>query len=93
MSTMQEHLDDLDPAAPIRALAAELATIASVEPDRQEHYVSLRPSTEGAVAVYLHRTRVSIALPPERAPEVIGRLPDATLNAKTPATTSPGTSR
>lgn len=87
MSTLQDHLDDLAPAAPVRTLATELAKRTAVESDRQEQYVSLRPSMEGAVAVYLHRTRISIALPPERAPEVVGHLPGATLNSKTPATT------
>lgn len=87
MSTLQEHLDDLDPSPPIRTLAVELAKRTAVESNRQEQYVSLRPSMEGAVALYLHRQRISIALPPERAPEVVGQLPGATLNHKTPATT------
>jgi len=87
MNTMQQHLDDLGPTPPVRSLADELAKRTAVESDRQEQYVSLRPSMEGAVAVYLHRTRVSIALPPERAPEVASQLHGAALNHKTPATT------
>ena len=87
MTTLQEHLDDLDPTAAVRQFATELAKRTAVESDRQEQYVSLRPSMEGAVAVYLHRARVSIALPPERAPEIVGQLPGGTLIHTTPATT------
>jgi hypothetical protein len=87
MSTLHEHLDDLDPTPPVRVLATALTAQTAVESDRQEQYVSLRPSMEGAVAVHLHRTRASIALEPARAAEVVGQLPGATLNPKTPATT------
>ncbi len=87
MSTLQEHLDDLSPTPQVRDLANALAERTAVESDRQGPYLSLRPSMEGAVAVYLHRTWVSIALPPERAPEVVDLVPGSTLDAKTPATT------
>ncbi len=87
MTTLHEHLDDLDPTPAVRALATDLAGWTTVESDRQAQYVSLRPSTESAVAVYLHRTWVSIALPPERAPQVVGDVPGATPDRKTPATT------
>ncbi|MGY1640852.1 hypothetical protein ACI782_06915 [Geodermatophilus sp. SYSU D00703] len=87
MSTLHDHLDDLDPAPPVRALATDLAGWTSVESDRQAQYVSLRPSTENAVAVYAHKTWISIALSPERALQVVGEVPGATLDNKTPATT------
>lgn len=87
MTTLPEHLDDLDPTPEVRALATDLAGWTTVESDRQAQYVSLRPSTESAVAVYLHRTWVSIALPPERALQVASDVPGATLDKKTPATT------
>ncbi|PWW23491.1 hypothetical protein JD79_02665 [Geodermatophilus normandii] len=87
MSTLEEHLDDLAPAPAIRTLATTLAAETAVESDRQEQYVSLRPSMEGAVAVYLHRTWVSIAVEPDEAAAVAARLPEATVHPKTPATT------
>ncbi|MGY1690357.1 hypothetical protein [Geodermatophilus sp. SYSU D01105] len=87
MSTLHDHLDDLAPSPAVRALASDLAAWTTVESDRQAQYVSLRPSTDSAVALYAHKTWVSIALPPERAPEVVGDVPGATLDEKTPATT------
>ncbi len=87
MSTLQEHLDDLDPVPAIRTLATTLAAGTAVESNRQEQYVSLRPSMEGAVAVYLHRTWISIAVEPDDAIAVAAQLPGATVHPKTPATT------
>lgn len=87
MNVLQQHLDDLAPTAPIERLATDLAGHSAIESDRQGPYVSLRLSMEGAVAVYLHRTWISIALAPDRALETIGQLPGATLDKKTPATT------
>ncbi|MGY1709102.1 hypothetical protein ACI8AC_06280 [Geodermatophilus sp. SYSU D00758] len=87
MTTLQQHLDDLDAALPIRTLAAALAGSTAVESGRQEQYVSLRPSMEGAVAVYLHKTWISIAVEPDEAAALAARLPGATIHPKTPATT------
>jgi hypothetical protein len=87
VSTLQEHLDALDPAPAIRALATSLAATTAVESHRQEPYVSLRPSMQGAVAVYLQRTWVSIAVDADEATAVAARLPGATVHPKTPATT------
>lgn len=87
MNVLQQHLDDLAPTTSVQRLATDLASRSAIESDRQGPYVSLRPSMEGAVAVYLHRTWISIALAPERALAVIGQLPGATLDKKTPATT------
>ena len=87
MNVLQQHLDDLGPTTSIKRLAMELSQHSAIESDRQGPYVSLRPSMEGAVAVYLHRTWISIALAPERALEIISQFPGATLDKKTPATT------
>ncbi len=87
MTTLHEHLDDLDPTPAVRTLAIDLAGWTTVGSDRQAQYVSLRPSTDTAVAVYAQKTWVSIALPPERATQVVGDVPGATLDRKTPATT------
>ena len=86
MSNLQRHLDDLDPSPAIRELAATVAGRTAIESDRQEQYVSLRPSMEGAVALYLHRTYASIALPPERAASLAAQIPGSQLRKKTPAT-------
>ncbi|MFD2090472.1 hypothetical protein [Blastococcus deserti] len=86
MSNLNEHLDDLDPTPAVRSLAAAVAGRTAVESHRQEQYVSLRPSMEGAVAVYLHRTYASIALPPERAASLAAQIPGSQLRKKTPAT-------
>ena len=82
MTTLQEHLDDLDPSAPIRTLATELAKRTAIESDRAADYLSLRPSLSGAIAVYARRARVSIGLPPERATEALGQLTGATGEPK-----------
>ena len=87
MNTLQQHLEELCPAAAIERLATDLARHSAIESDRRGPYVSLRPSMEGAVAVYLHRTWISIAMAPERAMAIISQLPGATLDKKTPATT------
>jgi hypothetical protein len=87
MSTLEQDLDDLEPTPPIHALATELDKRTDIESDRQAQYVSLRPSFEGAVAVYLHKTWVSIAHAPDLAAEVAAQLPEASLDHKTPATT------
>jgi hypothetical protein len=87
MSTLQQDLDHLGPTPPIRDLATQLHKRTAIESDRQRQYVSLRPSLEGAVAVYLHRTWISVALPPERATHVVSLVPGSTLDTKTPATT------
>lgn len=82
MSTLQEHLDDLDPTPPVRSLAEELATQTAIESDRAADYVSLRPSMSGAIAVYAHRNRVSIALPPEWAADAASQFHGATEEKK-----------
>lgn len=87
MKRLQEHLDDLAPVAALRLFATSLAACASVDSDRQAGYVSLRPPLEGAIAVYVLRDRISIALPPPRALQVAPHLPRAVLQKKTPATT------
>ena len=86
MSTLQEHLDDLAPTAPVRQFATELTRRTAVESHRADDYVSLRPSMSGAIAVYAHRNRVSIALTPERAIAAVSRLPGATPEKKGPTT-------
>lgn len=87
MSDLTAHLDDLAPTPPVRALATDLAGRSAVESDRQAQYVSIRPAMEGAIAVYLHRRYVSIALPPERAAKIAPQFPGAMVRKKTPATT------
>ncbi|MGY1669441.1 hypothetical protein [Geodermatophilus sp. SYSU D00710] len=78
MSTLQEHLDDLAPAAVIRALALAIAGQRSVDAGRRDDYVSLAPPLS-EIAVYLHRNRVSIALPPEKAGTAALQIEGATL--------------
>jgi hypothetical protein len=86
MTTLQEHLDDLDPAEPVRQFAIELSKRTAIESDRSHDYVSLRPSLSGAITVYAHRGRVSIALPPERAVKAAYQFPGATEEKKGPTT-------
>ncbi|SNS43134.1 hypothetical protein SAMN04488107_2522 [Geodermatophilus saharensis] len=81
MSTLQEHLDDLDPAPAIRALALAIARQRSVDAGRRDDYVSLAPP-QSEIAVYLHRNRVSIALPPEKAGTAALQIEGATLQDK-----------
>ncbi|MCF6508705.1 hypothetical protein E9549_15015 [Blastococcus sp. MG754426] len=86
MSTLQAHLDDLAATPPVRSLAEALAARTAIESDRTGTYVSLRPSLSGAIAVYAHRNRISIGLPPERAAEVVARFPGAKQEEKGPTT-------
>ncbi|WP_138732043.1 hypothetical protein [Modestobacter excelsi] len=82
MTTLQDHLDDFDPAAPVRQFATGLALKTAIEAHRAHDYVSLSPSMEGGIAVYVHRRRVSIALSPERAAEAVSRFQGATAEKK-----------
>ena len=75
MTTLQEHLDELDPTAPIRNLCTELAKRTAIESDITKDYASLRPAMSGAIAVFAHRNRVSIGLPPEQSSDVVSRFP------------------
>ena len=70
-----------------RTFVLELAAARNVESGRRSNYVSLRPTVDGAIAVYAHASKISIALAPERAASVPHELPGAELQLKTPATT------
>ena len=86
MSTLQDHLDNLGATPPVRTLAVQLATRTAIESDTANGYVSLRPSMSGAIAIYAHRNRVSIGLPPVRAAEAASHFPGATEEKKGPTT-------
>lgn len=87
MTALVDQLDELGASPAVRALGAGVAARASVTPDLQSQYVSLRPALEGAVAVYLLRERISIALDPDRALQVPAVVPGVVLQKKTPRTT------
>lgn len=61
------HLDDLGPTQSIRRFVHDVAEQRPVLPTRRHGYVSLRPSVDRAVAVYVHANRVSIACDPLKA--------------------------
>lgn len=67
MSDLQQDLDDLGPDPAVRAFVEDLAQHRGVYPDRQSDYVSLRPGSGGAIAVYVHRRSLSVACRPADA--------------------------
>ncbi len=86
MSDLHEHLEDLAPTARARALALEIVARTAAASARAANYVSLRPPLAGAIAVYLLRDKISIALPPDRADAVAPRLPGVQLQRRPPTT-------
>lgn len=87
MTDLTDALDDLAPVAGVRQYAEQLATLRGVAAERQSDYVSLRPSSGGPIAVFVHRSSVSIARDPSLAFAAAQHLPGAVLQHKTPATT------
>lgn len=87
MSRLTEHLEDLAPSDVISRFVLALAERRNVESDRRNVYLSLRPSLDGAIAVYVHREFVSIALDPDAATNAQRSHPSARMQRKTPATT------
>lgn len=81
-----EHLRQLNPDQQIADLISRVAKVREI---RSEHrsYVSIAPVPGRGIALYVHRSRISIALPPARAEEVLSSFPDLTRERKSPATT------
>ncbi|WP_336031150.1 hypothetical protein [Geodermatophilus sp. FMUSA9-8] len=86
MSALLDDLADLGPVPAIHDLATALTSRVEVISKWTGPYVSLRPANGGAVACYLHKTWVSIALPAEDAKAVLVAVPGATLDEKSPRT-------
>lgn len=87
MSTLTEHLQDLGPTDVIARFVLALAERRNVESDRRNVYLSLRPSLDGAIAVYVHRELVSVALDPGAAADAQRSHPSSRMQPKTRATT------
>ena len=81
-----EHLRQLNPDQQVADLVRRVANLREV---RSEHrgYVSIAPVPGRGIALYVHRFRISIALPPDRADEVLLSFPNYTYQRKSPATT------
>ena len=84
LTEMNGHLDDLGATQSIRRFVHDVAGQRPVLPTRRSAYVSLRPSVDRAVAVYVHANRVSIACDPLKASSL--NLPGR-KDPVTPATT------
>jgi len=80
-------LSDLRPESAIDRLARALVAARSVRTERRSDYVSLRPGSDAAIAVYVHKNRVSVALDPLEAPSLTHGITGADLQRITPATT------
>lgn len=78
------QLDDLKASVTIRRLVHDL-TARRIMTDRRSNYLSVRPHPVGAIAVYAHAHKVSIAVEPLKVQAL--HLPGATLQKKTPGTT------
>ena len=81
---LNDPVDDLGPAQSIRRFVNDVAEQRPVLRARRHGYVSLRPSGDRAVAVYVHANRVSIACDPLKASSL--NLPGR-KDPVTPATT------
>lgn len=81
---IEGQLDDLKASGPVRRLVRDLA-VRPIVTDRRANYLSVRPHPVGAIAVYAHAHKVSIAVEPLKAQDL--HLPGATLQKKTPGTT------
>lgn len=81
---LSSHLDDLAVAPAVREYVAAVTARRPVLSDRRGDYVSLRPTVDRPIAVYVHANRVSIACEPAKAASMAwpGRKQKAT-----PATT------
>jgi hypothetical protein len=75
MTTLQDHLDDLDPAAPVRQFATGLAWKTAIEAHRAHDYVSLSPSWRAVLPSTYTSVGCPSPLDPERAAEALSRVP------------------
>jgi hypothetical protein len=80
-------LADLGPTPVVATLVEDLTTQRSLAADRRSNYLSLRPVPLGAIAVYVHRDRISVAMDPAKATRDITSVPGAKAQHRTPATT------
>ncbi len=81
--------EDVGRLNPDQQVAALINQVAKVREVRSEHrgYVSIAPLVGRGIALYVHRSRISIALPPERAEGVLRAFPAFAIERKSPATT------
>ena len=78
-------LDRLGASEPVRELALRVQQARPLVAALRSSYVSLAGA--GGVAIYVHPTRVSLALDPDRAVLVVRELPGAVLQPRSTATT------
>lgn len=81
---IEDQLDDLKASGPVRRLVRDLS-VRQIVTDRRANYLSVRPYPIGAIALYAHAHKVSIAVEPLKAQDL--HLPGATLQKRTPGTT------
>lgn len=80
-------LEALGCTLPIRQFVGELAELRPLESQVRDTYVSLRRPDASSIAVYVHKTKVSLALDPARAEAAAGELPGSMPQPKTLSTT------
>lgn len=82
--SVDDQLDDLKASATVRRLVHDLTT-RQILTHRRANYLSVRPHPVGAIAVYAHAHKVSIAVDSLHAQAL--HLPGAVLQKKTSGTT------
>lgn len=83
---LEEHLRRLGPSARIADLVTRVAQVRDVRSE-QRSYVSIAPVQGRGIALYVHLSRIAVALPPDRAEEVPASLPNVRLDPRSHATT------
>ncbi len=85
MSQLVDHLANLGPDRSILKLVRAAARERVLESGRRADYVSLRPPDQ-AIACYVHRNRVSIAIDPGKADPLPHRIAGTRLERRGPTT-------
>ena len=84
---VDEALAELQAVPAVSALVRALAERRPVAGETRASYLSLRPAQGGRIAVYVHRSRVSIAVRPEEAEAFAASVAGVGLEPRSAATT------
>ena len=79
------QLEDLNASPTVRRLVRDVSKRRSVLTDRRGNYLSVRPLMVGAIAVYAHTNKISIAVEPSKAEAL--HLAGKSLRTPTSSTT------
>lgn len=83
---LAQQLTQIDAHPNVRTFAAELAARRSLDTEVRGHYVSLRPTLQGAIAVYCNRQLLDIATKPHRIHDAVAAVPGSRAGKDTGGT-------